>query len=119
MGMARTVSAVLGVAYLLIGVAGYVVDGPLLGLFEVNELLNLVHVVIGGTLAYGATATSTALRISVRVGSILVVLGLLGFLAADGFGVMPLGGNDIWLHLSTGAILLANGIFETDDVPGA
>jgi hypothetical protein len=117
--MARTVTAVLGAAYLVIGVAGYLVSGPLLGLFEVNELLNLVHVVTGGTLAYGATSTSTALRISRRIGLILLALGFLGFVAADGFGIMPLGGNDIWLHLSTGAILLANGIFETDDVPAA
>jgi hypothetical protein len=119
MGMARTVSAVLGAAYLVIGVVGYVVEGPLLGLFRVNELLNLIHVVLGGVLLYGATATSTALRISRRVGSVLLVLGLLGFLAADGFGVMPLGGNDIWLHLSSGAVLLANGIFETDEVPAS
>ena len=119
MGMARTVTAVLGVAYLVIGVVGYIVAGPLLGLFEVNELLNLVHVVIGGSLAYGASATSTALRISRRVGSVLLALGLLGFVSADGFGIMPLGGNDIWLHLSTGAILLANAIFETEDVPAA
>jgi Domain of unknown function (DUF4383) len=119
MGMARTVTAVLGAAYLVLGVVGYLVDGPVLGLFEVNELLNLVHVVIGATLAYGATATPTALRISRRVGLILIALGLLGFVAADGFGIMPLGGNDIWLHLSTGATLLANAIFETDDVPAA
>ena len=119
MGMARTVTAALGAAYLVLGVVGYVVEGPVLGLFEVIELLNLVHVVIGATLAYGATATPTALRISRRTGLILIALGLLGFVAADGFGVMPLGGNDIWLHLSTGAILLANAIFETDDVPAA
>ncbi|MDQ2673269.1 MAG: DUF4383 domain-containing protein, partial [Chloroflexota bacterium] len=85
--MARTVAAVLGAAYLVIGVVGYVVQGPLLGLFEVNELLNLVHVVIGATLAYGATATTTALRISGRIGVILIALGLLGFVAADGFGI--------------------------------
>ena len=28
---------------------------------------------------------------------------------------MPLGGNDIWLHLSSGAILFATGIFEVAD----
>ena len=119
MGMARSVSAVLGAVYLVIGVVGFVVDGPLFGLFDVNELLNLIHVVIGGVLLYGATVTSTAIRVSRRVGIVLIIVGLLGFVAADGFGIMPLGGNDIWLHLSTGAILLANGVFETDDVPSA
>jgi len=119
MGMARTVSAVLGVVYVALGIVGFVADGPVLGLFDVNELLNLVHVVVGGVLLYGATATSAAIGVSRPAGLALIVLGLLGFVAADGFGIMPLGGNDIWLHLSTGAILLANGVFETDDVPVA
>ena len=117
MGMARTVSAVLGAVYALLGVVGFIVDGPVLGLFDVNELLNLIHVIVGGVLLYGATSTSTAIGVSRRVGIALILLGLLGFVAADGFGVMPLGGNDIWLHLATGAVLLANGIFETDDLP--
>lgn len=115
--MARTVPAALGGVYGVLGVVGFIVDGRLLGLFDVNEMLNLVHVVVGGVLLYGATSTSTAILLSRRIGIGLIVIGLLGFVAADGFGVMPLGGNDIWLHLSTGAILLANGIFETDDLP--
>lgn len=119
MGMARTVPAVLGAVYVVFGVVGFVVAGPLLGLFEVNELLNLIHIVVGGVLGYAATGTSAAIRLSRRVGAVLVVLGLLGFVAADGFGVMPLGGDGIWLHLSTGAVLLANGIFETEDLPAA
>jgi hypothetical protein len=119
MGMARTVAAALGALYVLLGIVGFVVGGPLLGLFDVNEILNLVHVIVGGVLLYSATATSTAIGVSRRVGLSLLVLGLLGFVAADGFGLMPLGGNDIWLHLSTGAILVANGVFETDDVPVA
>jgi hypothetical protein len=117
MGMARTVTAVLGAVYVALGIIGYVVAGPLLGLFEVNELLNLVHVVAGGVLLYGVTATATATMVSSRIGILLILMGLLGFAAADGFGVMPLGGNDIWLHLSSGAVLLANGVFETDDAP--
>lgn len=117
MGMARTVSAVLGAIFVVLGVLGFAVDGPLLGLFDVNELLNLIHVIVGAVLLYGVTDTATAIRVSRRVGIALIVLGLLGFVAADGFGVMPLGGNDIWLHLATGAVLLANGIFETDDLP--
>ena len=114
--MARGVSAALGAVYLGLGVVGFIGGGPVLGLFDVNEMLNLVHVVSGGALLYGATSTSTAIRVSRRVGLALVVLGLVGFVAANGFGIMPLGGNDIWLHLSTGAVLLANAIFETDEL---
>ena len=107
MGMARTVSAVLGVAYVLIGVVGFIVRGPLLDLFETNEMLNLIHVIVGGVLLYGATSTSAAIAVSRRAGIVLFLLGLLGFVAADGFGIMPLGGNDIWLH----GVLAAAGFY--------
>ena len=32
-------------------------------------------------------------------------LGLLGFVQPNLFGILPLGGYDIWIHLITGAIL--------------
>jgi len=119
MGMARAVAAGFGAVYLGIGVVGFVFGSPMLGLFEVNELLNLLHVVLGAALLYGSTSTVTAISISRWVGITLFVVGLLGFVSADGFTVMPLGGNDIWLHLSTGAILAATGILEDGDVDAA
>lgn len=115
MGMARAVAAIIGAIYLALGLIGFAVDSPLLGLFEVNGLHNLVHVVIGAALLYGATSTELAIVITRRVGIVVFVLGLLGFVSADGFGFMPIGGNDIWLHLSTGAVLIANGVIETAD----
>ena len=115
MGMARTVAAVFGTIYVLLGIIGFVLESPLFGLFDVNGLLNLVHIVLGAVLLYGATSTLSAIQTTRRVGAILFVLGLLGFVSADGWGFMPLGGNDIWLHLSSGAILFATGIFEVAD----
>jgi len=119
MGMARAVAAIFGAIYLALGLIGFIVDSPLLGLFEVNGLHNLVHVVIGAALLYGATSTELAIVMSRRVGMLLFIIGLLGFVSADAFGFMPIGGNDIWLHLSTGAVLVANGIFETADTEAA
>jgi hypothetical protein len=115
MGMARTVAAVFGSIYVLLGMIGFVLESPLFGLFDVNGLLNLVHIVLGAVLLYGATSTLSAIQNTRRIGAILFVLGLLGFVSADGWGFMPLGANDIWLHLSSGAILLATGIFEVAD----
>ena len=109
MGMARTVAAVLGVVYVVAGLGGFVLDSPLFGLFEVNALHNIVHIVLGAILLYGATSTEVAIMANRGVGAVLVLLGLLGIVSADGFGLVPLGGNDIWLHLATGAILLGSG----------
>lgn len=108
MGMARTVAVVFGAIYVLAGLAGFVLDTPLFGLFEVSAAHNIAHIVLGAILLYGYTSTSAAIMATRGVGAVLVVLGILGFV--DPFTeFLPLGGNDIWLHLVTGAILLATG----------
>jgi hypothetical protein len=107
MGLNRTVAAVLGVVYLAAGVAGFVLASPLFGLFDVNLLHNIVHLIFGAALLYGLMNTALATNINRTVGAILVVLGILGFVSANGFGLVPLGGYDIWLHLASGIILLA------------
>jgi hypothetical protein len=110
MGLARAVALVLGAVYLLMGVIGVITlpggEGDLLGIFGVNTLLNIVLIVIGAALLYGATATTTAVVVSRVMGPVLAVLGLLGILLPDGFGLVPLGGPNILLHLFTGAVLL-------------
>lgn len=115
MGLARVVAAVFGAIYLLMGIVGFVLDTPLFGLFEVNWLHNIVHILIGATLLYGSMSYSVAIQATRGVGAVLLLLGILGFVSADGFGIVPLGGNDIWLHLATGAILLATSFMATDE----
>ncbi len=119
MGLARTVAAVFGAVYLLVGILGFVLvsggEGDLLGLFPVNALHNIVHVLLGAILLYGSMSFAAAVQTTRGVGIVLIILGILGFIAPDGFGLVPLGGNDIWLHLATGAILLATGFMATDD----
>lgn len=115
MGLARTVAVAFGAVYLLLGIVGFVLDNPLFGLFEVNWLHNIVHILVGASLLYGSMSYSTAIQATRSVGAVLFVLGILGFVAADGFGLVPLGGNNIWLHLASGAILLATGFMATDE----
>lgn len=119
-GLARTVAAVFGVIYVLVGLVGFVLQSPLLGLFEVSLLHNVVHIVLGAILLYGAMSTSAAIMATRVVGAILLVIGVLGFFVAEplGAGVLPIGGNDVWLHLATGVILLAVG-FMTSAEPSA
>lgn len=112
MGMARTVAAVFGAIYVLAGVVGFILESPLFGLFEVNALHNIVHIVLGALLLYASTSTPMAIMANRGVGGLLVVLGILGFIVPEGFGLVPLGGNDIWLHLASGAVLLAGGFLS-------
>jgi Domain of unknown function (DUF4383) len=108
MGMARTVAAVFGAVYVIVGLVGFVIETPLFGLFEVSLAHNIAHLVIGAILLYGATSTSAAVMTLRGVGALLVVLGILGFFEPFP-DFLPLGGADIWLHLATGAILLIAG----------
>ena len=115
MGLARTVAAVFGAVYLLLGIVGFVLDSPLFGIFDVNALHNIVHILLGAILLYGSMSTAAAIQATRGVGAVLVVLGILGFFAPDGFGLVPLGGNDIWLHLASGAVLVATGFMATEE----
>jgi hypothetical protein len=128
----RGVAAVFGVAYVLTGVAGFVpdlvtggpppdmpsADGSLFGIFPINMLHNVVHLVIGAALLYGATGTAAAVLMSKIVGVVYLAVGLLGFVAPDTFGLMPIGGADIALHLVTAAILLYLGFVAGERVTG-
>lgn len=123
MTLARTVALTLGAIYVVVGILGFIppfvmgmapmempsASGNLIGIFPINALHNVVHLLIGGALLYGATATPTAILVSRAVGIVYVAVGLLGIPFPNGFGLLPLGGADILLHLATGAVLIAIG----------
>jgi hypothetical protein len=74
--------------------------GQLFGLFPVNVLHNAVHLAFGvwGLLAFRQLGTA---RIYARgVASIYAILMAAGFVPGldTMFGLVPLFGNDIWLH---------------------
>jgi len=123
MGLARTTVLALGAVYIVVGLVGFVpalligsapttmpsAAGNLLGIFPINPVHNVVHLAIGAALLYGATATPLAITVSRVIGATYVAVGLAGIPFPDGFGLLPLGGPDIVLHLATGAVLLAVG----------
>ena len=111
--MTQTVARVFGAVFLLVGLVGLATTpwsmdaGRLLGLFPVNVLHNLVHLGFGawGLIAAGTLAGATAYcRIA---GIAYLVLAVLGLLTPTGFGLVPIGGHDVWLHALIGAVLTA------------
>lgn len=118
----RTFSLVFGIVFLAIGVLGFVpgflqahdnpavhVDGGLgllFGLFPVNWLHNLVHIAFGAW-GLGAARSSSAGRIYAKsvavIYAVLTLMGLLPFLNTT-FGLIPIYGNDIWLHALLAAV---------------
>ena len=118
--LAQRVALIFGVVFVLVAVLGFITtggtgmdaehSGMLLGLFPVNLLHNVVHLLFG---VWGVLASRTwpAARTYCRIGGIIyIVLAVLGFVAPTTFGLIPIGGNDIWLHALAGVVLLGVGI---------
>ncbi len=123
----RYFALILGIAFLGAGILGFVPallslpegapplrlesgHGHLLGLFPVNVLHNLVHLIFGvwGIVVWRNFAASRVYARSVAV--IYGVLAVFGFIPGLNtlFGLVPLHGNDIWLH---GLIAIASAYF--------
>lgn len=113
----RTFALVLGLAFLAVGILGFVpalvstpADQPplrmemshglLFGLFPVNALHNAVHLLFGiwGVVVWRDFAASrTYSRAVAVIYAVLAVAGLIPGLNTL-FGLVPLHGHDIWLH---------------------
>ena len=118
----RVVATVAGIVYLLTGVAGFLVTtgvgfvdtpgGLLLGIFEVNGLQNLIHILIGAALLIAGLVGARAARtVNGVAGAAFLVLGLAGlFVVGTGFNVLAINGADNAVHFGSAALLLAVGL---------
>ncbi len=124
----RYFALIFGIVYLLVGILGLipglltpaatpgvtvnVLNGYLLGAFPVNIVHTLVHLILGiwGIVAYRSFTGSRAFART--AGVILIVLFIFGLIPGLNvlFGLAPLNGADIWLHLISGIIALYFGL---------
>jgi hypothetical protein len=133
MSPTRTVVGILGAVYVIVGLMGFLGDpivadpshadmpsasGDLLGIFPINAVHNVVHLIIGGVLIYGAYDASRAVLAARAVAVTYAAVGLLGLVAPDTFGLMPIGGADVALHLGTAALLFGVTLLEDRDAAG-
>lgn len=117
MSTVQRVAQVFGWGFLVVGILGFfasrgsmVADPALapraLGLFPVNLLHNIVHLGFG---IWGIAAARTfgAAKTYAQAGGIIyLILTLLAFITPSTFGLIPIGGNDIWLHALITIVLL-------------
>ena len=118
----QTFARIYGIVFLIVGVGGFIpgltrahehpglvvqaASGMELGLFPVNVLHNLVHILFG---AWGlfAARTVNAGRTYARVVAVAyALLTILGLIPATNttFGLVPIYGHDIWLHALLAAV---------------
>jgi hypothetical protein len=127
---------IMGVVFLVVGILGFVppllthpatdahhgglvvtaFEGYLLGLFHVNVLHSLVHVLFG-ILGIAMSRSFDAARLYARIVAVayalLAVMGLFAGLNTL-FGFVPIHGNDVWLHAVIAIIAAYFGFAATD-----
>jgi hypothetical protein len=117
----QKLAGVFGVIFILVAVLGFISPGGLvmamdpttgmvLGVFPVNLLHNIVHLAFGVWGLIGSRTWSGSKSFFSAGGVIYVVLTLVGFLSPMGFGLVPLGGADIWLHAVLAIAMLGIGL---------
>ena len=90
--------------------------GDLLGLFPVNILHNVVHLLFGvwGLLAYKSLGASKSYAKGVAIiYALLTVMGLVPALNTT-FGLIPIYGNDVWLHAALALVAAYFGFMHRD-----
>ena len=118
----RIVATVFGAVYLLVGLLGFAFTGGvgfvategglLLGIFEVNPLHNIAHLLIGGALLIaGIRGARPAKLVNTIVGAAYLLLGVVGFfLVGTPANILALNAPDHFLHLASALVLLGVGI---------
>jgi hypothetical protein len=132
----RNFALAFGIVFLLVGLAGFIpglladpaadepalaieaARGRLMGLFPVNLVHDLIHVIFGiwGIVAYRSFPAARVYAKSVAViYAVLVVMGFIPILNTT-FGLAPIYGHDIWLHALL-AIVAAYFGFRSESEP--
>ena len=118
----RIVATIFGAVYLLVGLLGFAVTGGvgfiatdgglLLGIFEVNPLHNIAHLLIGAALlATGLISARAAKTTNITVGAVYLLLGIVGFfLVGTALNILALNTFDHFLHLASAIVLLGVGL---------
>jgi hypothetical protein len=110
----KLVAWILGAVLVLVGILGFVMTSPLLGIFEVSTTHNIVHLLTGAILIAGAAIDGgrNARLVNMVLGAVYLLVAVVGFAAPDltntllsqaaGTALM----TDNVLHLVLGVVLV-------------
>ena len=132
----RTFAQIFGIVFLIVGAGGFIPGltdhsatpdpgltmthgyGHELGMFPINTLHNIVHLIFGvwGLLVYKSySGAKTYARAVAIIYAVFVVMGLIDGLDTT-FGLVPLYGADVVLHLLLAAVAAYFGFMHRDTV---
>jgi Domain of unknown function (DUF4383) len=128
---------IYGIVFLIVGVGGFIpgltqphdhpgltveaMSGMELGLFPVNVLHNIVHLAFGVWGLVAARSFDGARLYARAVAIIYALLTVLGLIPATNtaFGLVPIYGNDVWLHALLAAVAAYFGFMHKETSAGA
>ena len=124
--MVKRVAMIFGVVAIIIGILGFTVQGgmqmgdaanapQLFGLFPINLLHNLAHLLLGIWGILAARTFSAAQAYCKLGGMIYLALTVIGLIDPTTFGLIPIGGNDIFLHTVLGVLLVWVGFVSKEE----
>ncbi|HET9142634.1 DUF4383 domain-containing protein [Actinophytocola sp.] len=124
--MSRSVNQLVGygfgATYVVVGLLGFTVSGEhafagehgghLLGIFAVNGLHNVVHLLVGAALiAAAAAGTAVSKAVNTVVGAVYLLVGVVGVLIGSGsLNLLALNAPDHALHFASAVALIAIGL---------
>ncbi len=120
----RTYAQILGIVLILVGIVGLLLgDGLLLGILNIDVVEDIVHILTGGLLAYigfGRLDLGAARSVVAAFGVVYLLVGILGFILPNLFGLIPSGYTvfDNLLHLVLGVLSLVI-VFTQPDTAAA
>ena len=121
--MGKNVVAILGVAFLAAGIAGFIdpltPDGELLGL-AVNPVHNVIHLLTGIAALAAVASGAASTRLYAQVfGVVYAAVTILGFINGSGelLGLVAINQADNFFHLVVTAVLLYIGFGEETATP--
>lgn len=104
--MIRLVTILFGVALIFAGVAGFVpaltINGALFGIFEVDAMHNIVHIVTGVLAIMAATNLRLTKLFFTIFGIVYTLIAIIGFARDGDLFIMHVNLADNFLHLGIG-----------------
>ncbi len=103
--MAKTLSFVLGVIFVIVGIWGFFAT-PVLGFIVADALSSIVHIIVGIVLLLLASKPSVATALK-TVGIIYVVIAILGLVQGSSvlFGAFVTDSATNWVYLIVGVVV--------------
>jgi Domain of unknown function (DUF4383) len=112
--MTKTIMYVAGAVFIVLGLLGFVND-PVLGIFDVNALHNIVHIASGVlALIFASQGESQARTFALILGIVYALVTVLGFLTGTGniLGLVATNGADNILHLVLAIVFIIVGLMK-------